>query len=276
MVDWSEVVRGLFTREAAFVVSVAILFVGLVLSYLLWRWVRSLLENAGIDEAVEGTPFERTAQGFGTSTIGLLAFISAVAFYIGTVVVALNVAQLLNPNVFWSHFTGYLPRLFIAAVAIIVGMLVGDKAKLYVSERLRSIKVPEVELIPEIVRYEVVPRAVSTAPRAVGEEHNSLGPRRDAQVCLHGFTVHRNVDQIPRVLLAHPSCHIRSTSILQSMPPASTAAPSAAQAPGPSPTPPRSRSRPPPASAVPPRCWSGRRRRTRRRHRKTVAASSGR
>jgi len=168
MVDWSEVVRGLFTREAAFAVSVGILFVGLVLSYLVWRWVRSLLENAGVDEAVEGTPFERTAQGFGTSTIGLLAFISAVAFYIGTVVVALNVAQLLNPNVFWSHFTGYLPRLFIAAVAIIVGMLVGDKAKLYVSERLRSIKVPEVDVIPEIVRYSIFYTAALIALAQIG------------------------------------------------------------------------------------------------------------
>ncbi|MEF8776969.1 MAG: mechanosensitive ion channel domain-containing protein [Haloarculaceae archaeon] len=168
MVDWGELIRGLFTREAAFAVSVAILFAGLVLTYVVWRWVRSLLVNAGIGDAVEGTPFERTARGFGTSTIGMLSFLSAVAFYIGTVIIALNIAQLLNPNVFWSHFTGYLPRLFIAAVAIIVGMVLGDKGRLYVSERLRSIKVPEAEIIPEIVRYSIFYTAALLALAQLG------------------------------------------------------------------------------------------------------------
>jgi small-conductance mechanosensitive channel len=155
MVDWPDVIRAIFTEETAFTVSVAILFIGIILSYLVWRWVLHLLQHAGIDEAVEGTPFERTAQGFGTSTIGMLALISGVAVYIGTIVVALNVAQLLNPNTFWSNFTGYLPRIFIAAVAIIVGMIAGDKGRLAVHERLRSIKLPEAGLIPELVRYSI-------------------------------------------------------------------------------------------------------------------------
>ena len=168
MVDWAEVIRALFTKEAAFTISVGILFVGLIVSYLVWKWVKALLVNAGIDEAVEGTPFERTARGFGTSTIGMLATISAIAVYIGTIIVALNIAQLLNPGLFWSNFTGYLPRLFIAAVAIIVGMIVGDKARLYVSERLRSIKVPEAEIIPEIVRYSIIYTALLLALAQVG------------------------------------------------------------------------------------------------------------
>jgi small-conductance mechanosensitive channel len=168
MVNWAEVIRAIFTKEAAFTVSVGILVIGLVFSYMVWRWVRSLLENAGVDEAVEGTPFERTAQGFGTSTIGMLSLISAVAVYIGTIIIALNVAQLLNPNVFWTNFTGYLPRIFIAAVALIVGMILGDKARLYVSERLRSIKVPEAEIIPEIVRYSIFYTAALLALSQIG------------------------------------------------------------------------------------------------------------
>ncbi len=174
MVDWAEVIRAVFTKEAAFTVSVGILVIGLLVSYLMWRWVLSLLRNAGIDEAVEGTPFERTAQGFGTSTVGMLALISAVAVYIGAIIVALNVAQLLNPDVFWTNFTGYLPRLFIAAVAMIVGMIVGDKARLHVSERLRSIKVPEAELIPEIVRYSIFYIAALLALAQIGVATTAL------------------------------------------------------------------------------------------------------
>lgn len=168
MVDWAEGLRAIFTRETAVTVSIAILIVGAFLAYLVWRWVRALLIHAGVDDAVEGTPFERTAQGFGTSTIGMLALLSALAVYIGTVIVALNVARLLNPNIFWSHFTGYLPRIFIAAVAIIVGIIAGDKARLNVSERLRSIKLPEAELLPELVRYSIFYTAALIALAQLG------------------------------------------------------------------------------------------------------------
>jgi len=153
--DWARFIRSVFSQEAAFVFSLAILLIGVLAAWATWRWLLALLKHAGIDEAVEGTAFERTAQSFGVSTVGMVSLLAAIAVYMIAIVVALNVAQLLDPSIFWSHFTGYIPRLFIAAFAIIGGLIAGDKARVVVSDWLRSIKVPEAGLIPEVVRYSI-------------------------------------------------------------------------------------------------------------------------
>jgi small-conductance mechanosensitive channel len=153
--DWPDFVRRVFSEETAFTISVAILVLGIIVAYWVWRWSRALMEQANVDESVEGTPFERTAQGFGTSTVSILAQLSALFVYLAAIVLALNVAQLLNADVFWAQLTVYLPRLFVAILAVIIGLIAGDKAKLVVSDRLRSIKLPEAGLIPDLVKYSI-------------------------------------------------------------------------------------------------------------------------
>lgn len=166
--DWPDAIRSLFSQETAFILSVAVLVIGIPIAYLVWRWTHRLLRRFGVAAAVEGTPFERTARSLGTSTIGIVAQLAAVFVYAGTVVIALQVAQLLEVQAFWSQITGYLPRLFIAALALIVGSIAGDMAKLMVSERLRSIKLPEVELLPELVRYSILYIAALVALAQIG------------------------------------------------------------------------------------------------------------
>ncbi|WP_415382469.1 mechanosensitive ion channel domain-containing protein [Halosimplex sp. TS25] len=173
-IDWPEVVRAVFSEQGAFVASIAILLFGVVFSYLVWRWTRTLLKRAGVGETVEGTPFERTARGFGTSTVGIISNIAAIFVYVLAIILAVNVARLGNPDVFWTRFTGYLPSLFIAALALIIGLVVGDQAKLYVSERLRSIKLPEVSVIPELVKYSVFYVAILIALGQLGVEIAAL------------------------------------------------------------------------------------------------------
>jgi small-conductance mechanosensitive channel len=168
LADWTDYVRSLFSEEAAFVLSLAVLVVGLLVAYLVWRWTHRLLSRLGVPEAVEGTPFERTARGLGTSTTGIVAQLAALFVYVGMVVLALQLAQLLEVQAFWSQLTGYLPRLFIAALALIVGSIGGDKAKLEVSERLRSIKLPEAELLPQVVKYSILYIAVLVALAQIG------------------------------------------------------------------------------------------------------------
>jgi small-conductance mechanosensitive channel len=172
--DWPDIIRAVFSERGAFVASVALLVLGATLSYLVWQWSRRLLRDAGVSEAVEGTPFERTARSFGTSTIGIVSNIAALFVFITVAIIAINVARLGNPEVFWSRFTGYLPRLFVAALALIIGLVVGDKARLYVSERLRSVKLPEVSVIPELVKYSVFYIAALVALRQVGVATDAL------------------------------------------------------------------------------------------------------
>jgi small-conductance mechanosensitive channel len=161
--DWPDIIRRIFSEETAFWVSMLVLLLGAIVSYLTWRWTKRVLRGAGIDETVEGTLFERTVQSFGSSTVGVVASLVAVFVYLGTVILAVSIAQLVPTALFWSQLTSYLPRLFIAALAVIAGLVVGDKAGLLVSERLKSVKLPEVELIPEIVKYSIFYIAVLVA-----------------------------------------------------------------------------------------------------------------
>jgi small-conductance mechanosensitive channel len=153
--DWAELIRSLFSEEAAVVVSILILILGLGLAYFVWRWVHTFADQAGLTEAVEGTPFERTVQSFGTSTVGIVATLVALFVYVGAIILSLQFSNILTVTAFWSRVTGSLPSVFIAALAMIVGIIAGDKARMMVSERLRGVKLPETSLLPELVKYSV-------------------------------------------------------------------------------------------------------------------------
>ncbi len=153
--DVGTLIRSLFSEEAAFTVAVIILVTGAVLSYLLWRWTHSLFERTGLNNAVEGTTFERSVGRFGTSTSGIIATLLAVFVYIITIIVAFNVARLLDFEVFWAQVTRNLPRLFIAVLAVIVGLIAGDKAKLVIKDRLRSVKLPEATILGDLAKYSI-------------------------------------------------------------------------------------------------------------------------
>ena len=118
--------------------------------------VRRVLLRVGVDEAVEGTAFERAAQGIGSSTVGLVSQVCGVFFLLFG---ALYVVETLNVAPSQSLvFTvnQFLARLFVAVLVVIVGVLVGDKAEIVVGERLRSVKLPEVTVIPRLVKYSVL------------------------------------------------------------------------------------------------------------------------
>ncbi|CCQ32628.1 Mechanosensitive ion channel protein [Halorhabdus tiamatea SARL4B] len=150
-----ELVRTLFSEETAVAVAILVLFVGTVLGYLVWRMTRSMLEQAGVPAAVEGTVFERSLQNIGFSTVGLVALLAAIFVYALAIFIALQTAQVIDPTQFWTGFSTYLSQLFVAALAIIVGLIVGDKAALAVSERLRGIKLPQVSVLAPLVKYSI-------------------------------------------------------------------------------------------------------------------------
>jgi len=155
MVDIPDLIRTLFSEETAVVVAIFVLFIGTVLSYLVWRMTHSVLEQAGIPEAVEGTVFERTLQNVGFSTVGLVAQLAAIFVYALAIFIAIQTAQLNYPTQFWAGFSAYLSQLFIAALAVIAGLILGDKASLAVSERLRSIKLPQIYVLAPLVKYSI-------------------------------------------------------------------------------------------------------------------------
>ena len=166
--DWPEIIRTLFSPQGTFVVSLVVLGVGLLAGFIVWRAARQFMEELGVPGTGEGTPFERTARSLGTSTVGIVSNLAALFVYILAITVALNIAQLVQPEAYWTRFTAFLPNLFIAIFAIIIGLIAGDKAKLVVSERLRSVKLPEAGVVPEIVKYSIFYLAVLVALGQLG------------------------------------------------------------------------------------------------------------
>jgi small-conductance mechanosensitive channel len=157
-----------------FLVASAVFIVGLVAGFLIGRLVRRMLVALGLPDTVEGTAFERTAQGLGSSTVGLLSQLVAFAFYVGGTITALDVAQLLNTRAVLPFLAEFLPQVFVATLAIIAGLVVGDKAAILVSERLRGVKLPDVGVIPELVRYSIFYIAALIALNQVGVVTSAL------------------------------------------------------------------------------------------------------
>jgi small-conductance mechanosensitive channel len=145
-----------------------IVVLGLVAGYLVQIVNRRLLERAGVPEAIEGTAFERTSREFGLSTVSIIAKLSNY-FIVGlSILVALSVAEIQYAELFWIDIATFVPRVFVALVVLVVGVVVGDKLELYVAERLKGVKLPETGIIPTLAKYSVVYVAVLIALSQIG------------------------------------------------------------------------------------------------------------
>lgn len=150
MVEWQILV------DEPAVIAAAVLLLGLVIGYLVGRLNEELLTASGVPETVEGTPFERTAQSIGTSTVEIVARLSSWFIYGIAVLTAIHIAQLLDTDAFWLRVTEFVPQVFIAVLVLILGFIIADKAELVVGEYLRGVKLPEVSLLPKLVKYSVL------------------------------------------------------------------------------------------------------------------------
>jgi len=155
VVDWTRLIRSVFSTEVAVGVAIALLLVGVVVAYKVWQWVHAIAHKSGIDEVVEGTPSDRSLRKYGTSTVGIIASIAGFITYVGFILVALQISRLIDFDVFWAQVSAFFPSVLIAIVAIIVGLVAGERGKIAVSERLRSVKLPEATIIPEIVKFSI-------------------------------------------------------------------------------------------------------------------------
>lgn len=155
-------------------VAAFVVILGLVLGLLADRLNRRVLTHLGVPEAVEGTAFERTMRGFGTSTVSIIARLS-MWFIIGvSLLAALSLADPPYTQAFWARTSAFLPELFVAILVLIVGIVVGDKLELVFSERLRGVKLPQVSILPKLVKYSVVYLAVLVAMGQIGVATDAL------------------------------------------------------------------------------------------------------
>ncbi|QLG26857.1 mechanosensitive ion channel [Halorarum halophilum] len=154
--------------------AIGVLLLGALLSYVVIAVNRRILEGAGVPETIEGTAFERTAREFGTSTVAIIARLSGYFIFILSVLVALTVADVTFISEFWNRVAVFLPKVFIAILVLIIGIVIGDKAELFVEERLRGVKLPQVSVLPLGAKYSVFYIAALVALGQVNVATNAL------------------------------------------------------------------------------------------------------
>ncbi|WP_049935911.1 mechanosensitive ion channel family protein [Haloplanus natans] len=152
----------------------ATLAVGVVLGWLTRVVARRVLRRVGVPGAIEGTAFERTAREFGTSTVDILAAIAGYFVFGIAVFAAVAVAEIQYVAQFWNAVAGFLPQVFFAVIVLIVGVLLGDKVELVVSERFRGVKLPQVGVLPLMAKYSVFYLAALIALGQVGVATGAL------------------------------------------------------------------------------------------------------
>ncbi|WP_435347680.1 mechanosensitive ion channel domain-containing protein [Haloarchaeobius sp. HRN-SO-5] len=133
-----------------------VLLLGIALGVVVGKLNKRLLTAAGVPEMVEGTPFESSARSLGSSTVDIVARMSSWFTYGIAALAAVHVANLVRTDQFWLGVVRFVPDVFVGALVLIVGFVVADKAELLTSERLRGIKLPEVNVLPKIVKYSVI------------------------------------------------------------------------------------------------------------------------
>lgn len=154
---------------AVLALSGVVLLVGLVVGYTVRRVLVRVSRSTGVDDFVEGTTFERVADSFGTSTVGIVAMTAEWFVYAAAIFVS---ADLLRFDPFDQaivlRVTGYVPNVVAAFFVLVFGAILGDKAAVVVSERLEGVNVTEIGVLPSIVRYSVVFVAVLMALSQLG------------------------------------------------------------------------------------------------------------
>ena len=148
--------------------ALIVVVVGVVAAMVLGTLTKRLLVRVGVPGAIEGTAFERTAREFETSTVEVLG--TLVRFFVlgVTFLAVLSVAHVTVAASFWAGTVGFLPQLFFAVVILIVGVVVGDKVHIVVSERLTGIKLPQIGVFPRLAKFTVFYVAVLIALSQLG------------------------------------------------------------------------------------------------------------
>jgi small-conductance mechanosensitive channel len=154
---------------AALALSGVILLVGLVLGYTVRRVLLRVGRSTGVDDFVEGTTFERVADSFGTSTVGIVATTAEWFVYASAIFVSADMLRF-DPfdQAIVLRVTSYVPNVVAAFFVVVFGAILGDKAAVVVSERLEGVNVSEIGVLPSVVRYSVIFLAVLMALSQLG------------------------------------------------------------------------------------------------------------
>jgi small-conductance mechanosensitive channel len=152
-----QLLGDIFQEASNSIIPIIVLVTGVLLGIIVGRLSSRLLTAADIPGAVEGTTFERGVNRLGTSTVGILSALLALFVIALAVGLALSLGGVFGTQFFLlNQLPTYLTQVFAAALVLIVGLIIGDKAEVEVQEYFEGVKVPEVNLLPLLVKYTIL------------------------------------------------------------------------------------------------------------------------
>lgn len=156
-------------------IAVIIVLSVFVVGTLTKRVLRRLASSTGVDDFAAGTAFERIAESFGTSTVGIVTSTVAWFIYLSGLLLGL---EFLDYSLFEGgllvRITEYVPNIVAAFFVIVFGLILSDKAEVYVSDRLQDIKVSDVKAVPAVIRYSIIFVAALMALSQLGVSTTAL------------------------------------------------------------------------------------------------------
>jgi small-conductance mechanosensitive channel len=157
------------------IIPILVLITGVLIGIIIGRLSYRLLTAVDIPGAVEGTTFERTVNRLGTSTVDILSALIALFVIALAIGLSLSIEGVLGTQFFLiSQLPTYLLQVFVAALVLIVGLIIGDKAEVEIREEFEDVKLPEVNLIPRLVKYTILFAASLIALSQIGVETDPL------------------------------------------------------------------------------------------------------
>lgn len=154
--------------------AAVVIAAGMVAGYLLGRLTTRLLDLLGVSTLVEGTGSERWLQRMGTSTVIFVGRLVSLFIYAAAFLSAFLIMGALDADTFWELATAWLPDLFVAIFVLMVGVVLADKVELLIADRLQGMKLPEISVIPLVVKWSIIFIALLIALGQVGVDTAAL------------------------------------------------------------------------------------------------------
>ncbi|UPM42156.1 mechanosensitive ion channel domain-containing protein [Halocatena salina] len=156
MAEIAQIVDGFLRDLSNSILPLVVFVTGVLVAIIIGRLSRRLFIAAEVPEGVEGTRFERTVNRLGTSTIGLLSGLITLFLIALAVGLTLSIGGVLDTRYYLELLRGYLLQVFVAALVVIIGLIVGDKAEVEIKQSLQDVKLTEVSLLPSAVKYSIL------------------------------------------------------------------------------------------------------------------------
>lgn len=151
-----------------------IFILGIAMGYLFGKFVYRSLTALGISDTMDGTEFERGLTRVNLSTVSLFSHLSSGFVYVLTVFLAGNIAGFFDQSLFWDTTITFLPQIFTAVIALLIGVVVADKLAILIQDRLQKFKLPRLIILPNIAKYTVIYVALLVALGQIGVETTAL------------------------------------------------------------------------------------------------------